>query len=77
LQDQNVHSASEVKDSVAKKFNISDSERKKLSAKKSRPVFDTGIIQFLSQIRKEGLIVNESVGMFKITKLSLSESKKV
>ena len=77
LQDQNAHTIIEVKDSIAKRFNVSESERKKMSSKRARPIFDSKIVQVLTQLRKNGLIVNETRGVFKITKTGLIESKKV
>lgn len=77
LQDQNSHTITEVKESITKRFNVLESERKKMSPKRARPIFDSKIIQVLSQLRKDGLIVNETRGVFKITKMGLSESKKI
>jgi len=77
LQDQNAHNIIEVKESVAKRFNVSQSEREKISPKRARPIFDSKIVQILTQLRKKGLIVNETRGVFKITKTGLSESKKI
>ena len=54
LQDQNAHSLIEVKESIARRFNVSDSERKKMSSKRARPIFDSKIVQVLSQLRKNG-----------------------
>jgi len=40
------------------------------------PIFDSRVVQALSQLRKDGFIVNEARGVFKITKTGLSEPKK-
>lgn len=77
LQDQNTHTIIEVKESIAKKFNVSESERKKMSPKRARPIFDSKIVQVLTQLRKNGLIVNETRGVFKITRTGLSQSIKI
>ena len=68
LQDQNAPTLIEVKESIAKRFNVSETERKKISSKRARPIFDSKIVQVLSKLRKDGLIVNETRGVFKITK---------
>ena len=47
-----------------------------MSSKKSRPIFDSSIVQILSEFRKKGFIVNENRGVFKITKAGLTESNK-
>ena len=76
LQDQNAHNITEVKESIAKRFNVSQSEREKMSPKRARPIFDSKIVQVLTQLRKKGLIINETRGVFKITKIGLSDSRK-
>ena len=74
LQDQNVYSISEVKETIANRFDITSDERKKLS-KNKRPVFDSRIIHSLSQLRKDGLVTNQKKGNFKITKLGINKIK--
>jgi len=76
LQDQSPHNLSEVKDSIARKLDVSESERKKMSIKKGRPIYDSRIIHTLSVLRKQGLLTNERRGVFKITRSGFSESKK-
>jgi restriction endonuclease Mrr len=76
VDDQNVHTLSEVKDAIAKRFEITGDDRKKLS-KNHRLVFDTRIIHSLSKLRKDGLITNQKKAKFKITRLGINESKKV
>ncbi|MFI5405723.1 MAG: winged helix-turn-helix domain-containing protein [Nitrososphaerales archaeon] len=44
LQDQNAQTIIEVKESIAKRFNVSESERKKMSSKRTRPIFDSKIV---------------------------------
>ena len=75
LSDQQVHSLPDVKDEIARKFGVSGDDRKKL-AKNKRPVFETRIINTLSILRKNGHIVNQIRGNFKITKSGLTEYKK-
>jgi restriction endonuclease Mrr len=76
LQDQNSHNLSEVKDSIARKLDVSESERKKMSIKKGRPIYDSRIIHTLSVLRKQDLLTNERRGVFKITRSGFSEAKK-
>ena len=74
LNDQNVHQLPEVKDVIARKFQISSEDRKKIS-KNRRPVFESRIIHSLSMLRKSGLIVNQKRANFKITKSGLNKLK--
>ena len=74
LDDQNVHSLSEVKDAIAKRFEVSGDDRKRLS-KNKRSIFETRIIHNLSLLRKNGLIVNQKRGNFKITKSGINKLK--
>ena len=60
LQDQNTHNIIDVKESVAKRFNVSQSEREKISPKRARPIFDSKIVQVLTQLRKKGSGLIES-----------------
>lgn len=76
LDDQNVHNLSEIKDAIAKRFDVTGDDRKKLS-KNKRAVFDSRIIHSLSQLRKDGLMTNQKKGKFKITKSGINELKKV
>lgn len=75
LSDQNHHSIEEAKDSLAKTFQLSDSERKKTYAGRERRIFDTTVIQTVSRLRNEGLLENKEKGVFKITKAGLSRLK--
>ena len=74
LNDQNVHSLSEVKEALMKKFDITADDKRKL-LKNQRPVLDKRIVHSLSLLRKEGLITNQKKAVFKITKLGLNELK--
>jgi restriction endonuclease Mrr len=74
LDDQQVHGLPELKDRVARKFEVSNDDRKKLS-KKKRPIFDTKIINALSVLRKNDHIVNQKRGNFKITKSGINRLK--
>ena len=74
INDQDVHKLPEVKEAIAKKFDITGDDRKKLS-KNKRPVFDTRIIHSLSQLRKKGLIVNHKRANIKITKSGINRLK--
>ena len=60
---------------MTKKFNLSKEELSKISPKRNRLVFDTRVISSLSHLRKNGLIVNEQQGVFKITKEGLNKFK--
>jgi restriction endonuclease Mrr len=74
LNDQDVHGLPEVKDAIARKFEISNDDRKKLS-KNKRPVFETSIIHSLSMLRRSGYIINQKRGNFKITKSGINRLK--
>jgi restriction endonuclease Mrr len=76
LNDQQVHSLSEIKEMITKKFEISSDEKKKL-AKNKRPIFDTRIIHSLSMLRKNGEINNQKRANFKITKAGINRLKNV
>jgi len=76
LDDQNVHNLSEIKDAIAKRFDVTGDDRKKLS-KNQRPVFDSRIIHSLTQLRKDGLMTNQKRAKFKITKSGINELKRV
>jgi restriction endonuclease Mrr len=76
LNDQNVHNLPEVKEAIAKRFDLTGDDRKKLS-KNKRPVLDTRIIHSLSQLRKKGLIINQKRANFKITKSGINKLKNV
>ena len=76
LDDQSVHNLSELKDAIAKRFDVTGDDRKKLS-KNQRPVFDSRIIYSLTQLRKDGLMTNQKRAKFKITKCGINELKKV
>ena len=76
LNDQLVHTLPEVKDAIAKKFQLSGDERKKL-AKNKRSVFETRMVHSLSMLRKKGLIINQKRANFKITKTGISRLKDV
>jgi len=52
---------------IAKKFEISNEDRKKVT-KNKRPLFETRIIYSLTLLRKNGFIVNQNRANFKITK---------
>lgn len=67
LNDQQVHKLAEIKEPIAKKFEVSGDDRKKL-LKNRRPVFETRLIHSLSLLRKNGLIINQKRANFKITK---------
>ena len=69
-----VHSLPEVKDAIARKFEVSNEDRKKL-AKNKRPVFETRIINTLSMLRKNGHITNQKRANFKITKSGINRLK--
>lgn len=75
LKDQKVHDIKEVREIISKKFNLTDEELQKTSPGKNRLVFNTRIISSLSRLRKKGFIVNEKLGVFKITKEGLKEVK--
>ena len=75
LKDKKIHELKEVKETISKKFNISKEELNKVSPLKKRLVFDTRVVSSLSQLRKKGLIVNEKIGVFKITKEGLDKFK--
>jgi restriction endonuclease Mrr len=74
LNDQQVHKFAEIKEPIAKKFGVSNDDRKRLS-KSKRPIFESRIIHNLSLLRKNGLIVNQKRGNFKITKSGISKLK--
>lgn len=74
LNDQHVHSLPEVKDAIARKFEVSSDDRKKLS-KNKRPVFETRVVNSLSALRKAGFIINQKRAKFKITKSGMSRLK--
>ena len=75
LRDQKVHDIKEVREIISKKFNLTDEEVRKVSPGKNRLVFNTRVISSLSKLRKKGFIVNERLGVFKITKEGLKEVK--
>ena len=75
LHDQSTHNLGEVRETIANRMNITETERKKMS-KKGRPTYDLRMIQALSTLRKKGLIANEKRGVFKITKAGYNEAKK-
>lgn len=76
LNDQQVHKLAEIKEPIAKKFEVSGDDRKKL-LKNRRPVFETRLIHSLSLLRKNGLIINQKRANFKITKSGLNRLKNV
>jgi restriction system protein len=75
LSDQNEHPIEEAKDSLAKTFQVTESERKKIYSGRQRHVFDSRVIQAVSYLRKAGLIENRERGVFKITKAGLNKLK--
>ena len=74
LNDQQVHKFAEIKEPIAKKFEVSGDDRKRLS-KNKRPIFESRIIHNLSLLRKNGLIINQKRANFKITKSGLNKLK--
>ena len=74
LNDQQVHSLPELKDTIARKFEVSGEDKKKVS-KNKRPVFEARIINALSMLRKNGHIVNQKRANFKITKSGINRLK--
>jgi restriction endonuclease Mrr len=63
-----------LRETIAKKFEISNEDRKKLS-KNKRPLFETRIIHSSTLLRKNGFIVNQKRANFKITKSGLNKLK--
>jgi hypothetical protein len=59
---------------MAKKFDVSNDERKKLG-KNKRPVFQTRIIHSLSLLRKKGQMANQKRANFKITRSGVNKVK--
>ena len=76
LNDQHVHSLPEVKDAIARKFEVSSDDRKKL-LKNRRPVFETRIVHALSALRKDGFMTNQKRANFKITKSGINRLKNI
>jgi len=76
LNDQSVHGLPELKDILARKFEISADDRKKV-LKSKRPLFDKRIIDSLTMLRKSGFIVNQKRANFKITKTGLNRLKSI
>ena len=76
LNDQQTHKLSEIKDTIARKFEISSDDRKKLS-KNKRPVFETRIVHVLSALRKDGFMTNQKRANFKITKSGINRLKNI
>ncbi len=71
LNDQNIHNVAKIKKAIAKKYDITSRERKKLS-KNKRPILGTRIIGALYQLRKKGYIINKKRANYKITKSGLN-----
>ena len=76
LQDQNSHKLSEVKETIARRLDVSENERKKMSNKRARPIYDHRLVHALSQLRKNGLLSNEGRGVLKLTRAGSNEAKK-
>lgn len=66
LKDKKVHTIEETKQYLAKRLKISESDRSEISEKRKRPIFDTRLIQALTDLRKQHVIENEERGKFKI-----------
>ena len=76
LQDQNSHNLSEVKETIARRLDVSENEKKKMSDKRARPIYDHRLVHALSQLRKQGYLSNEGRAVFKITRAGINEAKK-
>jgi restriction endonuclease Mrr len=66
LKDKKLHTLEETKSYIIKRHKISESDKKEISERRKRPIFDTRIIQALSDLRKHSIIENEEKGKFKM-----------
>jgi restriction endonuclease Mrr len=74
--DKTLHSLDEIKQYLVKKYEISDSERSKISVNNKRNVFDKRVVDALTGMRKAELLENKERGVFKITKNGLNALNK-
>lgn len=67
LSDGNSHKISEIRDSLAIIFNVSNDERKELLPSGKQPLFNNRVNWTSSYLKQAGLIENSSRGVYRIT----------
>lgn len=67
LSDGQSHKISEIRDSLAKMFDVSDDERKELLPSGKQPLFNNRVNWTCSYLKQAGLVENSSRGIYHIT----------
>ena len=67
ISDDNLHKISEIRDTLATVFNVSDDERKELLPSGKQPLFNNRVNWTSSYLKQAGLIKNTSRGVYQIT----------
>jgi restriction endonuclease Mrr len=66
LKDKKTHTIEETRTYIVKRHKISESDKNEISERRKRPIFNTRIVQALSDLRRQGIIENEEKGKFKM-----------
>ena len=67
ISDGELHKIGEIRDTLARMFNVSDGERKELLPSGKQPLFNNRVNWTSSYLKQAGLVQNSSRGVYRIT----------
>lgn len=67
ISDGELHKIGEIRDTLARVFNVSDDERKELLPSGKQPLFNNRVNWTSSYLKQAGLVQNSSRGVYRIT----------